>query len=305
MLPKIIDAHVHMTRSVAQERAVFPRADYPDEWRWANEERVGAQLDGGPLEALVAVNYMVLPDMFEQRRRRNPEMPEHELWDELRSRARDFNSWILDLHRREPRVVPFVCCDIGVWRDSATLLEELERCIGLGAKGVKMHPGLGRYFPADSRMLPLYARLEEAGLPILSDTGSLRGGPGDAVYGMPDHFRPVFERFGGLRFIMAHMPSAYWDQRLGIAREHPQVLFDTAGGFSEEHFAARDGRRACALEDAARIVREIGVERVLFGSDAPGADQRPQIHQLLRSGLGEGELEQVLAGNARGLLGLG
>ena len=155
MLPQIIDVHVHMTRSVAQERAVFPRADYPDEWRWANEERVGAQLDGEPLEALVAVNYMVLPDMFDQRRRRNPELPEHEIWDELRNRARDFNSWILDLHRREPRVIPFVCCDIGVWRDTDALMEELERCIGLGAKGVKMHPGLGRFFPADSRQTPI------------------------------------------------------------------------------------------------------------------------------------------------------
>ena len=302
MLPPIFDVHVHLTRSVAQERVVFPRPDYPDDWRWANEERVSAHLTDEPIEAIVAVNYIVLPDMFDQRRRRDPQASEQEIWDDLRSRARDFNSWILELHRREPRVVPFVCCDIGTWRDSDSLMEELERCIELGAKGVKMHPGLGRYFPADPRMFPLYARLEEAGLPILSDTGSLRGGPGDEVYGMPDHFIPVFERFPRLSFIMAHMPSAYWDQRLRIAREHPQVLFDTAGGFSEQQFRARDGYRACALEDAARIIRQIGVERVLFGSDAPGHDQRPQIHQLLRAGLTDAELEQVLAANARALL---
>lgn len=304
MLPPIIDVHVHLTRTVAQERVVFPRPDYPDEWRWANEERVAAHLDNEPIEAIIAVNYMVLPDMFDQRRRRDPETPEHQIWDDLRNRARDFNTWILDLHRREPRVIPFVCCDIGTWRDTDALMQEIERCIALGAKGVKMHPGLGRFFPADPRMFPLYARLEEAQLPILSDTGSLRGGPGDDIYGMPDHFRPVFERFPRLRFIMAHMPSAYWDQRLRIARDHPQVLFDTAGGFSEDRYHARDARRACALEDAARIIRQIGVDRVLFGSDAPGADQRPQIHQLLRANLTETEQEQLLATNARTLLNL-
>lgn len=305
MLPPIIDVHVHLTRSVAHERVVFPRPDYPDDWRWANEERVADHLDNEPIEALVAVNYMVLPNMYDQRRRRSPETPDAEIWDDLRNRARDFNTWILDLHRRDPRVIPFVCCDIGTWRDTDTLMEEIERCIALGAMGVKMHPGLGRYFPADQRMFPLYARLEEAELPILSDTGSLRGGPGDDVYGMPDHFRPVFERFPRLRFIMAHMPSAYWDQRLRIARDHPQVLFDTAGGFSEAQFRARDGYRACALEDAARIIRQIGPERVLFGSDAPGHDQRPQIHQLLRTPLTETELEQILAANTRTLLTLG
>ena len=152
-------------------------------------------------------------------------------------------------------------------------MEELERGVALGARGVKMHPGLGRYFPADERMMPLYARLEELGLPILSDTGALRGGPGDDVYGMPDHFIPVFERFPRLQFIMAHMPGAYWDQRIDIAKRFPQVLFDTAGGFDDGHFTCRDGRRACALEDADRLIRTLGVERVLFGSDAPGADQ--------------------------------
>ena len=305
MLPPVIDVHVHLTRTVRQEKVVFPRTDYPDEWRWANEERVSEYLTAESVDAIVAVNYMVVPDMFEQRRARDPEAAEHEIWDELRGRVRDFNTWILDVHRADPRVIPFVCCDIGTWRDTDTLMEELERCIGLGAMGVKMHPGLGRYFPGDTRMFPLYARLEEAGLPILSDTGSLRRGPGDDVYGMPDHFLPVFERFGRLSLIMAHMPSAYWDQRLRIARDHPQVLFDTAGGFDEERYGARDGRRACTLSDAARIIREIGVERVLFGSDAPSGDQRPQIHQLLRSGLGDGEVEAVLGGNARGLLNLG
>lgn len=303
-LPPIIDVHVHMTRTLRQEIVVFPRPDYPNEWRWANDSSVGDHLSRESIEAIVAVNYMAVPEMFEQRRARDPETPELKIWDDLRARVRNFNSWILDLHQREPRVIPFICCDIGAWRDTDALMEELERCITLGAKGVKMHPGLGRYFPADPRMLPLYARLEEAELPILSDTGSLRGGPGADVFGMPEHFLPVFERFGRLSFIMAHMPSAYWDQRLQIARTHPQVLFDTAGGFAEDHFRARDGRRACALADAARIIRAIGPERVLFGSDAPSADQRPQIHQLLRSGLSSSELEMVLSANVRTLLSL-
>ena len=71
MLPPVIDVHVHLTRTVRQEKVVFPRTDYPDEWRWANEERVSEYLTAESVEAIVAVNYMVVPDMFEQRRARS------------------------------------------------------------------------------------------------------------------------------------------------------------------------------------------------------------------------------------------
>ena len=303
-MPTVIDVHVHLCRTAAQEAVVFPRPGLPLEWRWANGDACGEYMTRNDVEAIVGLNYMVVPEMFEQQRARRPEASDADIHEALRQRVRDFNTWTLERQAEDPRIRTFLCCDIGTWGDTERLMEELERGVALGACGVKMHPGLGRYFPADERMMPLYARLEELGLPILSDTGALRGGPGDDVYGMPDHFIPVFERFPRLQFIMAHMPGAYWDQRIRIADRFPQVIFDTAGGFDDGHFTCRDGRRACALEDAARLIRRLGVERVLFGSDAPGADQPPQVLQLLRSGLTDRELDRVLADNARPVLGL-
>lgn len=303
-MPTLIDVHVHLCRTAEQEAVVFPRRGLPLEWRWANGDACGEYMTRNDVEAIVGLNYMVVPEMLEQQRRRRPDASEAELMALLHDRVQSFNSWTLDRQQADSRIRTFLCCDIGTWIEPDLLMAELERGVGLGARGVKMHPGLGRYFPSDERMLPLYARLEELGLPILSDTGALRGGPGDDIYGMPDHFIPVFERFPRLRFIMAHMPGAYWDQRIEIARRFPQVLFDTAGGFNDGHFSCRDGRRACAIEDAARLIRTLGVERVMFGSDAPGADQRPQVLQLLRSGLTDHELDLILAANARPVLGL-
>lgn len=303
-MPTLIDVHVHLCRTAEQEAVVFPRRGLPLEWRWANGDACGEYMTRNDVEAIVGLNYMVVPEMLEQQRRRRPDASEAELMALLHDRVQSFNSWTLDRQQADSRIRTFLCCDIGTWIEPDLLMAELERGVGLGARGVKMHPGLGRYFPSDERMLPLYARLEELGLPILSDTGALRGGPGDDIYGMPDHFIPVFERFPRLRFIMAHMPGAYWDQRIEIARRFPQVLFDTAGGFNDGHFSCRDGRRACAIEDAARFIRTLGVERVMFGSDAPGADQRPQVLQLLRSSLTDHELDLILAANARPVLGL-
>ena len=303
-MPTVIDVHVHLCRTAEQEALVFPRPGLPLEWRWANGNACGEYMTRNDIEAIVGLNYMVVPEMLEQQRARRPDAPDAELLAMLHKRVRSFNTWTLKRQAEDPRIRTFLCCDIGTWVTSDALMEELERGVAMGARGVKMHPGLGRYFPADERMMPLYARLEELKLPILSDTGALRDGPGADVYGMPDHFIPVFERFPRLPFIMAHAPGAYWDQRIDIARRFPQVLFDTAGGFNDGHFSCRDGRRACAQEDAARFTRTLGVERVLFGSDAPGADQQPQVLQLLRSGLSDYELDLVLASNARPVLGL-
>lgn len=303
-MPNVIDVHVHLCRTAQQEAIVFPRRGLPLDWRWANGDACGEYMTRNDVEAIVGLNYMVVPEMFEQQRVRRPDASDDDIYELLRQRVRDFNSWTLERQAEDSRIRTFLCCDIGTWGETELLMEELERGVALGARGVKMHPGLGRYFPADERMMPLYARLEELGLPILSDTGALRGGPGDDIYGMPDHFIPVFERFPRLQFIMAHMPGAYWDQRIRIADRFPQVIFDTAGGFNDGHFTCRDDRRACALEDAARLIRRLGVERVLFGSDAPGADQQPQILQLLRSGLTDRELDLVLVDNARPVLGL-
>ena len=303
-MPNVIDVHVHLCRTPEQEAIVFPRRGLPLEWRWANGDACGEYMTRNDVEAIVGLNYMVVPEMFEQQRARSPDAQAEDLLAMLHERVRSFNTWTLERQAEDPRIRTFLCCDIGTWVDTDLLMEELERGVAMGARGVKMHPGLGRYFPADERMMPLYARLEELGLPILSDTGALRGGPGNDIFGMPDHFIPIFERFPRLQFIMAHMPGAYWDQRIDIAKRFPQVLFDTAGGFNDGHFTCRDGRRACALEDAARLIRTLGTERVLFGSDAPGADQQPQILQLLRSGLLDSELDQILIENARPVLGL-
>ena len=51
-------------------------------------------------------------------------------------------------------------------------LLELEERLAQGAKGVKIHPGLSRFYPADEKMFPLYERLSALGVPILVAPGT-------------------------------------------------------------------------------------------------------------------------------------
>lgn len=310
-LPEVIDVHVHLTRDPAQERLVFPKPGYPDEWYRANEPRVLDWMDDEGVSHLFMINYMDTNRIIANRLARMVGASEAEI-DEARSQLREqnverlrrFNAWCCDLGAREPRLIPFPCVDIGIFYDVTVMMEELEARLAQGARGIKLHPGLGHYFPGDERMFPLYERLQEADVPVLSDTGSLSPAPEGGVYGEPLEFVPVFEQFPRLRFIMAHAASAFWDERVPIAERFPQVYFDLAGGFQGPGHHARDGHRACPIDDAPRFLRALGIERVLWASDAPGHEAGPQLRSFMSIPLSDEERERILAKNAREFIGL-
>ncbi|MEK7848612.1 MAG: amidohydrolase family protein, partial [Chloroflexota bacterium] len=285
---------------------------YPDDWLWANPERVIPFMDREGISHLCTLTFMDTHSMIEQRLSRLPE-PQREaarpaLQREMVEKTQRFNAWGCELGRKEKRILPFAAIDIGLFfGDEAAMMEELEEKLRLGVRGVKMVPAVTGVLPADRRMFPLYDRLQEAGVPVLADSGT---GDGlgvhlDRAYGEPANFVEVFRHFPRLKLILAHLPSAYWDQRLDIAREFPQVYFDTACGFSSPQWPGRDGRRCCALEDAPRLLRGVGIHRVLFGTDCPAMDFRPQLQQIMGLPLTDAEKRRILSENARELLGLG
>ncbi len=81
------------------------------------------------------------------------------------------------------------------------------------------------------------------------------------------------------------------------------VVFDTTSEELETapnpHASATGG----AGVQAARLVSELGAERVLYGSDAPGRDFAAQLGRVYGAKIGAAEREMILGGNARKLLG--
>ncbi len=309
--PEVIDVHVHLCRDTAQEKLVWPRPGFPDEWRWASPDKAIPFMDREGISHLCTLTHIDTHSMIEQRLSRLPEAQREEartaLQPEMVERIRKFNAWGCELGRKDKRFIPFASIGIGFFfGDETAMMEELEEKLRMGMRGAKMLPGISGTFPADRRMFPVYDRLQEAGLPVLADSGS---GDGwgvhlDQVYGEPVNFVEVFRSFPRLKFILAHLPSAYWDQRVDIAREFPQVYFDTAGGFGSPQWPGRDVRRCCAVEDAPRLLRNVGIHRVLFGSDAPALEVLPQLHQIVELPLSDEEKRRILSENARELLGL-
>jgi hypothetical protein len=133
----------------------------------------------------------------------------------------------------------------------------------------------------------------------VSDTGTLGQPDCGVAYGEPANFAEVLEAFPRLRLVMAHFPSAYWDERVALAHQFPNLYFDTSGSFYAENIEVRDGYRAAALDDATRLIRSVGADRFMFGSDGPRFLFQPQLEQIIGLDLTDDERQMILAGNAR------
>src|SRR6266702_6406992 len=68
----IVDVHVHLCRDTAQEKAVFPKNGWPDEWYWCSPDKVGPYMDARGVSHIVAVNIMDTGRMTEGRLARLP-----------------------------------------------------------------------------------------------------------------------------------------------------------------------------------------------------------------------------------------
>ncbi|MBI4303420.1 MAG: amidohydrolase [Chloroflexi bacterium] len=310
---EIIDVHVHLHRNITMEKQSFPVPGRRDRDRWGNVSSVIAYMDREGISKIVCLNLFPTEQMRKALLEQLPAdvsgndrlAAEEQVEKGLASRLRRHNEWICNVGKENPRLIP----GIGMQKliTPQEMAEEVEVRAAQGARTVKLIPGRYLYYPNDHHFWPMYEKCQELGIAVTSDTGLL--GPITAEglsYGRPANFIEVLESFPRLRLVMCHLASAFWDERVEIAQRYPNLYFDLAGGFKPPDsvldyspLAARDRDRAAAEEDAVRIIRKVGADRIMFGTDGPGHMVQMAIEQVLRLDLNEGEKRLILAENAK------
>lgn len=320
----IIDVHNHLCRTEEEERDYFPIPGRREHDRWATPERAIEYMDRHGISAMVFL--ILIP-----RQQRAPlfqkaklsDLPEGQRQKERRKLSgqiaplmRDMNEWGCGIGRKFPRLRPFIGIsdDLG---DAEAIAAEVTLRASQGARGVKMHPGQFSCFPDDKVLWPMYQKCQELGLPVLSDSGpwphshlmtmypnplGFRLHEPNQNYAEPKNFARVLEAFPRLTLIMAHLGSAWWDERVELAAQYPNLVFDTSQGFAAPDQIPVVAHRSLAEEDTVRVFRKIGVERIMFGSDFPGIAPQPQLEQIMRLPLTDEEKRMILAENARRIL---
>ena len=104
------------------------------------------------------------------------------------------------------------------------------------------------------------------------------------------HIGRLAKRNPNTKYVMAHMTGVGWRGILDVA-DLPNVWVDTSGGWPESEL----------VEYA---VRQLGADRIVFGSDYVGRDYAVQLGRVLGARISDEEKEKILWKNATKLLKL-
>jgi GNAT superfamily N-acetyltransferase len=138
-------------------------------------------------------------------------------------------------------------------------LEEAERCLGLGARGFKLHPRAQGFGFDTTVMASIFEAAADARVPILIHAGR----------GMPpmDALADVALRFPQVPLVLAHAAIADQGMFASRLREHPAVLYDTS---------------CFSPVDVIELFSRVPAERIVFASDAPYGRPANGLFQALR-----------------------
>ncbi len=252
--------------------------------------------------------------------------------------CRAYNNWLLDFCNAYPdRLIPIAHIPT---RDVQEAVKEVRRTAALGMNGfmVSAMPGGTQRFYGDPYFDPLYAEVQETGLPMAIHPTSNKDYPGKDIYSDQDSLslkelddywyslttdpfpiqmsfinminRGTFDRFPSLKFVLLETGAtwlAYWLERM----EDRWKTAKTTVKFKlqpDEYF-----RRQCWIsfepdeKFIAPIIEEIGADRFFWATDFPHADGFPGIVERIKKAiapLSEEAQWKILGGNAIPVYGL-
>jgi len=166
-------------------------------------------------------------------------------------------------------------------------LGEIERCVVEGGMGgIKLLCGA---YCTDPCYSPIIERAIELDVPVLQHTwlkvtGNLE------FESTPAHFAALAARHPEAKLIFGHT-GGDWEHGIKAVKPYPNTYVETAGGNPEAGFVEM-------------AVREVGAERVVYGSDAAGRSFASQIGKVYGADMPDADRDRILGGNMQRLLGL-
>jgi hypothetical protein len=180
--------------------------------------------------------------------------------------------------------------------DGRAALDEVDRVAAAGAAWLKLHPNTQQFDVSDPAVEAVVKRATDKGLPVLFDAYS----PWDA--NQPGKFVNLATALPDAKLILAHAHGPGFAQLLvyDIVGRYPwwrrNVWIDIsvtgpmlAGGPFAQQFTW--------------VLRKVGTDRVIFGSDYPIDDPMTAARAVAELGFTDAEQAAILHDNAHGLLG--
>ena len=194
------------------------------------------------------------------------------------SNVESINDFIAAECKKHPNFVGFMA----MHQDYPNPEAEIERAIGLGLRGMKLHPDTQKVNMDDDRLMRIY-ELIEGRMPLVMHCGDYR-----TDFSHPRRMKRILHEFPNLVVDAAHFGG--WS------------VFDYALEYLEDENCYVDTSSALEFLGPRRTVelaRAYGIERVMFGSDFPMWSPVNEYNMLAAMPFTEDEFEAITWYNAQ------
>lgn len=180
----------------------------------------------------------------------------------------------------------------GIYPHTDDYKRDIDFIVSLGLKGLKFHAEYQDFVIDEPKMLRIYDYALSRNLIILHHAG-FDPGFTEPMKSSPLRFANIANAMKGGVVVAAHFGGhAEWDD---VERNivGTNIYLDTSMGFE---FFPRD--------QFLRIVKNHGVEKILFASDSPWSDATTEIAHLKALPISQSEKDMILGGNAKRILNI-
>lgn len=168
--------------------------------------------------------------------------------------------------------------------DSPDQEADVRLAVELGLHGIKLHPEIQAFALDEDRSLKIFELCEKYGLPLLLHTGDWR-----FDYSNPNRLIPAIRQFPKLRVVGAHLGGwSIYESAVAQLKGIPNLWYDCSSTFAW-----------LDPQIARRLILDLGVDRVLFGTDYPMWTPKKELDTFLRLDFTEEQRQMILGDNAK------
>lgn len=201
-----------------------------------------------------------------------------------RDESRELNRFGAELSKKFPQITTFGGVSITDADPLGVVREAIEES---GLSGIKFHPMVQRFSPAEESLKPIYPYLEKGGRAVYLHTGY------DEWYNwtLPPHdVEWIIENHPGMGVVLSHIAFPRVDWAFDLAVRHQNVWLDTTNVFGGMAMIDKWSGSGVAFSDVGKIRDRLAKRipelshRIMFGTDHPaGIGDIPKILADLRA----------------------
>lgn len=199
------------------------------------------------------------------------------------SNVESINDFIAAECKKHPNFVGFMA----MHQDYPNPEVEIERAIGLGLRGMKLHPDTQKVNMDDDRLMRIY-ELIEGRMPLVMHCGDYR-----TDFSHPRRMKRILHEFPNLVVDAAHFGGwSVFDLAVEYL-ENENCFLDMSS--SQKFLGRRRTRELCEI---------YGADRILFGSDFPMWDPSEEFEMFESLDFSKADFEKMTWHNAERFIGM-